>query len=67
MLFLPMSIYSDIDIVICFKEVLKDLNVSHIMEQIRLHCLCSMEPKDVSGTNKIKTKLGDSLRQSVDS
>ena len=28
------------------------------MEQIKLQCLCSVKPKDASGTNKMKTKLG---------
>ena len=28
------------------------------MEQIKLQCLCSVEPKDANGTSKIKTKLG---------
>ena len=28
------------------------------MEQIKLQCLCSVEPKDASGTSKIKSKLG---------
>ena len=36
MLFLPMCIYWYRDIVICFKELLKDPNVNHIMEQIKL-------------------------------
>ena len=67
MLFLPMCIYSDIDIVICFKEVLKDPNINLIMDSIRLQCPCSVEPKDVSRTSKIKLKLRDSLHLSVDS
>ena len=58
MLFLPMCVYWDWDIAICFKEFLKDTNVNLIMELIKLQCLCSAEPKDVSGTKKIKTKLG---------
>ena len=85
MMVLPECIYWDRDIVICFKEVLKDVNETcvltlyvkdagvskslenlwintnmfHlIMEQIKLQCLCSVVPKDVSGTSKIKTKLG---------
>ena len=37
------------------------------MEQIKLQCLCSVEPKDVSGTNKIKTKLGKLLHLNGDS
>ena len=41
----------------CFKKVLKDPNINLIMEQIKLQCLCSVEPKDVSGTSKIKTNL----------
>ena len=67
MLLLPMCIYWDRDIVICLKEVLKDLSVNLIMEQIQLQCLCSVEPKDVSGTSKIKTKLGKLLHLNVDS
>ena len=67
MLFLPMCIYWDRDIVICFKEVLKGLNVNLSIEQIKLQCLCSVEPKDVSGTSKIKTKLGKLLHLNVDS
>ena len=50
--FLPMCIYWDRDIIICFKEVLKYLNVNLIMEQIELQCLCSVEPKDASRTSK---------------
>ena len=42
----------------CCKEILKDPNINLIMEQIKLQCLCSVEPKDVTGTSKIKTKLG---------
>ena len=57
MLFLPMCIYWDRDFVICFKEVLKHPNINLIMEQIKLQSLCSVEPKDISGTSKIKTKL----------
>ena len=57
MLFLPMCIYWDRDIVICFKKVLKDPNINLIMKQVKLQCLCSVEPKDVRGTSKIKTKL----------
>ena len=53
MLFLPMRIYWDRDIVICFKEVLKYPNVNLIIEQIKLKCLCSVKPKDASGTSKI--------------
>ena len=56
MLFLPMCIYCDKDIVICFKEVLRDPNVNLPLGQIKLQCLCSVEPKDVSGTSKIKIK-----------
>ena len=67
MLFLPMCIYWERNIVICFKEVLKDPNVNLIMEQIKLQCLCSVEPKEVSGTSKIKPKLGKLLHLSVDS
>ena len=53
--------------VYCFKEVLKDPNVNLTMEQIKLQCLCSVEPKDVSGTSKIKTKLGKLLHLNGDS
>ena len=63
MLFLPMCIYWDRDIVICFKKVLKDPNINFIMKQIKLKCLCSVEPKDVAGTSKIKTKLEKLLHQ----
>ena len=55
-LFLPMRIYWDIDILIRFKVVLKDPNVNLIMEQIKLQSHCSVEPKNVSVTRKIKTK-----------
>ena len=41
----------------CFKEVLKDPNIKLIKEQIKLQWLCSVEPKDVSGTSKIESKL----------
>ena len=61
MLFLPMSIYWDRDIVICFKEVLKDSNVNLIIEQIKLQC------QDLSGDSKIKTKLGKLLHLNVSS
>ena len=66
MLFLLMCIYWGRDIVTCFKEVLKDPNVNFIIEQIKLQCLCSEEPKDVRGTSKIKTKLGKLLHLNVD-
>ena len=62
MLFLPMCIYWDRDIAICFKEVLKDHNVSLIKEQIKLQRLCSVELKDADRTSKIKTKLGKKLK-----
>ena len=58
MLFLPMCIDWDRDIVICFKDVFKDHNVNLIKEQIKLQCLCSVELQDASRTSKIKTKLG---------
>ena len=67
MLFLSMCIYWDRDIVICFKEVLKDPNVNLIMEQFKLQCLCSVEPKDASETSKIKTILRKLLHLNVDS
>ena len=67
MLFLLMCIYLDRDIGICFKEVLKDPNVNLITEQIKLQCLDSVEPKDASGTSKIKTKLGKLLHLDFDS
>ena len=67
MLFLPMCIYWDRDIAICFKEVLKDHNVNLIKKQIKLQCLCSVELKDASRTSKIKTKLGKILHLNVDS
>ena len=63
MLFLPMCIYWNRDIVICFEKVLKDPNINLIMKQIKLQCLCSVEPKDVSGTSKIKTKFEKLLHQ----
>ena len=66
MLFLPMCIYWDRDIVICVKEVLKDPNVNLVMEQIKLQCLCSVESKNVSETSKIKIKLGKLLCVNVD-
>ena len=66
MLFLAMCIYWDRDIVICFKEVLKYRNVNLILEQIKLQCLCSVEPKDASGTSKIKIKIGKLLHLNVD-
>ena len=51
-----------------FKEVLKDLNINLIMEQTKLQCFCStVEPKDVSGTSKIKIKLGKPLHLNGDS
>ena len=50
---LPMCIYWDRDIAIYFKEVLKDPNVNLIIEQMKPQCLCSVEPKDVSGNSKI--------------
>ena len=37
------------------------------MEQIKLQWLCSVEPKDVTGTSKIKTKLGKLLHLNGDS
>ena len=37
------------------------------MEQIKLQRLCSVEPKDVSGTSKIKTKLEKLLHLNRDS
>ena len=52
---------------ICFKEVLKDPDVNLIMEQFKLQCLSSVEPKDESGTSKIKTKLRKLLHLNVDS
>ena len=67
MLFSPMCIYWHRDIVIWFKEVLKDPNVNLIMEQIKLRCLCFVKPKDASGTSKIKTKLGKLLHLNIDS
>ena len=51
----------------CFKEVLKDPNVNLIVEQNKLQCLCSIEPKDVSRTSKIKIKLGKLLHLNGDS
>ena len=66
MLFLPMCIYRDRDIVICFKEILKYRNVNLILEQIKLQSLCSVEPKDASGTSKIKIKIGKLLHLNVD-
>ena len=66
MLFLPMCIYWDRGIVICFKEVLKYRNVNLILEQIKLQSLCSVEPKDTSGTSKIKIKIGKLLHLNVD-
>ena len=60
-----MCIYWDRDIVICFKEVSKDSNVNLIMEQFKLKCLCSVQPKDANGTSKIKTKLGKLLHRNL--
>ena len=60
-LFLPMCIYWDRHIVICFKEVLKEPNGNLLTEQIKLQCLCSLEPKNISGTSKIKTKLEETF------
>ena len=37
------------------------------MEQFKLQCLCSVEPKGASGNSKIKTKLGKLLNLNVDS
>ena len=51
----------------CFKKVLKDPNINLIMEQIKLQCLCFVEPKDVSGASKIKTKLEKLLHLKGDS
>ena len=50
----------------CFKEVLKDPNINLIMEQIKVQCLYSVEPKNISGTSKIKTKLGRLFHLNVD-
>ena len=61
MLFLPMCIFWDRDIVICFKKVLKDPNGNQIMEQIKLQCFCFVEPKVASGTSRTKTKLGKQI------
>ena len=47
--------------VYCFKDVLKDPNINLTMEQIKLQCLGSVKPKDLSGTSKIKTKVGKLL------
>ena len=44
-----------------------DPNINLIKEQIKLQCLCSVEPKDVSGISKIKTKLGKLLHLNGDS
>ena len=52
-----MCIYWDWDIVIYFKEGLKDSNNNLIMEEIKLQCLCSVEPKEVGGSSKLKIKL----------
>ena len=52
---------------ICLTEVLKDPNVNLIMEKFKLQCLCSVEPKDASGTSKIKTILRKLLHLNVDS
>ena len=49
--FLPKCIYWNRDIVICFKEILKDPNVNLIMEQFKLQYLCSAEANDASGTS----------------
>ena len=37
------------------------------MEQFKLQCFCSVEPKDASGTRKIQTKLGKPLHLNVES
>ena len=44
-----------------FQKSFKRSKVNLTMEQIKLECLCSVKPKDVSGTSKIKTKLGKLL------
>ena len=49
--FLPKYIYWNRDIVICFKEILKDPNVNLIMEQFKLQYLCSAEANNASGTS----------------
>ena len=67
MLFLPMCFNGNRDILTCFKEVLKNPNVNLIMEQIKLQCLCSLEPKYASATNKVKAKLRELLDLNVDS
>ena len=51
MLFLPICIYWDRDVLICFKEVFKDPNVNLIMKQIKLQCLCSV---DLAGTSSFR-------------
>ena len=65
-LFLPLCIYWDRGIVICFKEVLKDPNVNLIIEQFKLECLCFLKSKEASGTSQTKTKLGKLLHLNVD-
>ena len=37
------------------------------MDQIKLQCLCSVKPKDVSGTSETQTILGKLLHLNVDS
>ena len=61
MLCLSICIYWDRHVLNCFKEVLKDPNVNLIMKQIKLQCLCPVEPKNISGTSKIKTKRGETF------
>ena len=56
----------DRDIAICLKQVLEYPNVSLIMEQTKLQCHCSVEPKEASGTIKIKTKLGNLFHLNAD-
>ena len=50
-----------------FRRSLKDPNLNLIMEQSKLQCLCSVEPKYASGNSTIKTKLGKLLHLNVDS
>ena len=48
MLFFYQYVFTETDIVICFKKVLQDPNVNVIMEQIKLQCLCSVELEETS-------------------
>ena len=50
----------------CFKEVIKDPNINLIKEQLNYSAFVLWN-QDVSGTSKIKTKLGKLLHRNGDS